>query len=91
MTNKSYSVPLEAATLLQKGVVDNPLLTKQTPSDLAQYAAKVRYEGSSSPCIPINWRFAESVAALKGFEAAMVIALVKKKYDVDIEEVLINT
>ncbi|KAF1984846.1 CoA-transferase family III [Aulographum hederae CBS 113979] len=86
-----YSVPQQASQLLQDGVLDNPLIRKSLPSDIAKYASKVRFEGSHAPIIPINWRFAESVSALKGLEAAMLLAFVKRKYGADVGEVVINT
>ncbi len=41
----------------------NFFLAKQTSS-----LNKVKFVGSDAPSIPINWRFAESVASLKGLE-----------------------
>jgi hypothetical protein len=86
-----YSVPREAAQLLQDGIIRNPLVVPNIPKDAAEYMFRIRFEGSELPSLPINWRFAESVSALKGLEAVMVCALLKRKYGVDVGEVVINT
>lgn len=86
-----YSVPREAKQLLQDGIVKNPLLTPNMPNEAPDILARIRFKGSDAPSIPINWRFAESVSALKGLEAIMVCTLLKRKYGVDVDEVLINT
>jgi hypothetical protein len=91
MTNLTYSVPQQSQQLFQKGIVENPLILKHAPKDIDGYASKIRFEGNHSPTIPINWRFAESVSALKAFEAVMILALLKRKYSVEAEKVLINT
>jgi hypothetical protein len=86
-----YSIPQQANQLLLQGIIENELINRHAPGDIGDYAKRVRFEGDDKPSIPINWRFAESVSALKGFEAAMVMALVKRKYGVDVEEVVINS
>lgn len=86
-----YSVPVQARQLLQDGIVRNPLVVPNIPKEAEEYLSRIRFEGSESPSLPINWRFAESVSALKGLEAIMVCALLKRKYGVDVGEVVINT
>jgi hypothetical protein len=86
-----YSVPREAKCLFQDGIVNNPLMASGLPSDAAELAAKVKFTGTDEPSLPINWRFAESVSAMKGLEALMVMALVKKKYGVEVKEAEIDT
>ncbi|XPS72553.1 hypothetical protein M3J09_004716 [Ascochyta lentis] len=61
------------------------------PAGIAEAAGKVRFEGTSKPSIPINWRFAESMSALKGLEAAMVNVLLQRKYGLEPQEAVINT
>jgi len=91
MISHHYSIPQACKELLDNGILQNPLIQKHVPHDLATYGERVKFHGSSLPSIPINWRFAESVSALKGFEAMMIMALVKRKYGKDVEEVLINS
>lgn len=86
-----YSVPFESRCLLDHGILDNPLIAKDLPTDIKRYAEKIRYVGSDAPSIPINWRFAESIASLKGLEASILNVLLKKKYGVEPSEVIINT
>ncbi|KNG91215.1 putative alpha methylacyl-CoA racemase [Aspergillus nomiae NRRL 13137] len=77
----TYSVPIESAQLLRKGILQNPLLASNIPSDASSLADHVTFTGNASPNIPINWRFAESISALKGLESLWVNALLKAKYN----------
>ena len=86
-----YSVPDESRKLLQTGILKNSLITRYLPAKANQFAHKIRFVGSKAPSIPVNWRFAESVAAVKGLEAIMINALLKSKYDLDAQEIIINT
>ncbi|KAI0506210.1 CoA-transferase family III [Xylaria bambusicola] len=85
-----YSVPDEAKTIFEDGILRNPL-HKDLPSGLADLAKHVQFTGSSRPSIPINWRFAESISALKAFEASMLNLLVSRKYNVELSDITINT
>lgn len=87
----TYSIPREAHKLLNTGILANPLIASTLPADISTAAAKIRFEGSDAPSIPINWRFAESIAALKGLEAAMVNVLLERKYGVEPQEAVIDT
>lgn len=87
---KGYSIPEETSLLLQRGIVHNPR-QREMPSELAAASEQIIFEGSLLPSIPINWRFAESIAALKGFEAAMINILLKKRYGCEYLPVAINT
>ncbi|KAI1819413.1 CoA-transferase family III [Xylaria intraflava] len=80
-----YSVPYEAKSVFENGILRNPL-QKGLPSELRSLAKLVRFEGSHSPTVPINWRFAESISALKAFEATMLNLLVSLKYNVEPSE-----
>lgn len=87
---KDYSIPEETHRLLWNGIVLNSS-QRNLPSELGKAAEQVTFTGSSRPSIPINWRFAESIAALKGFEAAMINVLLKKRFSSDYRPVTINT
>lgn len=88
---ENYSVPRESEKLFREGVIGNPLIEKSLPAGIGKFADKVKYIGSDKPSIPINWRFAESISALKGVEATVLNALLVKKYSVEPQEVVINT
>ncbi|KAF5332065.1 hypothetical protein D9758_016258 [Tetrapyrgos nigripes] len=92
----SYSVPHESAKLLEHGIIHNPLHhglkgSEPLPAEISETLPYVKYEGSDLPLIPINWRFAESLASLKGFQACMLNVLLKRKYGMDYQEIVINT
>ncbi len=86
-----YSVPSETKRLLLEGILANPLIQKHLPADAAEAAAKLSFVGSDSPSLPINWRFAESISALKGYEAVVLNVLLKKKYAVEPVQITIDT
>lgn len=86
-----YSVQGEADRVFREGILQNPLFKEYLPSDYEACAKKIKFEGTSFPIIPINWRFAESVSAIKAYEATVVNSLVKRKYGVEPGEVVINT
>ena len=86
-----YSVQNETARVFREGILQNPLFKQCLPSDYEASAKRIKFEGTSFPIIPINWRFAESVSAIKAYEATVVNSLVKQKYGVEPGEVVINT
>lgn len=86
----NYSVPEEAAQLLLNGVVRNSF-HKDLPGYTAELCKYAKFVGNSKPSIPINWRFAESISALKGFEEVMLSNLLGRKYGLDPVDVTINT
>jgi hypothetical protein len=86
-----YSVPEETRSVFQNGILHNPLIASTLPEEIHECAKVIRFEGSNEPSIPINWRFAESISALKGLEAAVVNVLIMKKYGVEPQEAVINT
>lgn len=88
---KQYSVPSEARTVLREGILQNPKIASLLPAGTADFVDRITFTGNDAPSIPINWRFAESAAALKGLEACMVAQLVKRKYNIDISSASINT
>jgi crotonobetainyl-CoA:carnitine CoA-transferase CaiB-like acyl-CoA transferase len=90
MSTERYSVPSEAKKVLEDGIVNNPL-QKNHREELKSVLHLVTYEGSDFPKVPINWRFCESMAALKGLEASMINILNKKKYNAEPQPVVINT
>ncbi|KAF3061837.1 Succinyl-CoA-L-malate CoA-transferase beta subunit [Daldinia childiae] len=90
MGSIGYSVPQEAQRLFQDGILNNPLM-EGLPQELQSLSKTVHFEGSAKPSIPINWRFAESISAIKAFEATMLTYLITKKYNVAPSNVSINT
>lgn len=88
---KSYSVPEEAKLLLESGIISNPLIAKNLPSGALEASRAVSFEGSATPSIPINWRFAESISSLKGLEATVLNVLLQRKYGIDPVKININT
>ncbi|KAH7391124.1 CoA-transferase family III domain-containing protein [Phaeosphaeria sp. MPI-PUGE-AT-0046c] len=88
---KAYSIPKEAQKVFQNGILSNPLIASTLPKDIEDAAKTIRFEGSDQPSVPINWRFAESISALKGVEAAIVNVLLKQKYGVEPQDAVINT
>ena len=87
----AYSVPLETEKLFKEGILDNPMIKHDLPEGCLEAASKITFEGSDSPSLPINWRFAESISSLKALEAAVLNVLLKKKYGIGPVEVKINT
>ncbi|KAI4684804.1 uncharacterized protein J4E88_004245 [Alternaria novae-zelandiae] len=90
-SHKDYSVPRETQHIFEKGILSNPLIAPTLPNDIAECAKKVQFKGSDKPSIPINWRFAESISALKGLEAAMINVLLKQKYGLEPQDAVIDT
>jgi hypothetical protein len=90
MATQSYSVPEESQNLLFDALVNNPLHSS-TPAEIGEAAKHVSFSGKAFPSIPVNWRFAESISALKGFQGAMLNVLLKKKYSLDYQRIDINT
>lgn len=85
-----YSVQDETRKLFDEGILKNPLIPS-LPSEIKDAAKLVHFTGNESPSIPINWRFAESAAVMKAFEASMLNVLRGKKYATKLSEVTINT
>lgn len=61
------------------------------PASLKELSRLVHFEGNALPSIPFNWRWAESISALKAFEATMLNCLLTRKYLISPVEVTINT
>lgn len=87
----SYSIPQETLKVFRNGILNNPLIAHMLPEDITQCASTVHFTGTDQPSLPINWRFAESISALKGLEAAMTNVLLKRKYNLEPQEAVINT
>ncbi|TFK34340.1 CoA-transferase family III domain-containing protein [Crucibulum laeve] len=90
MTVDSYSIPAESKKLLHDELVNNKL-HNSAPKEIREAAKYIHYTGSRLPVVPINWRFAESVAAVKGYYGAMLNVLLKKKYGIPYQSISINT
>ena len=86
----AYSVPQEAELLFQQGILENPLM-QYLPASLKELSQLVRFEGNALPSIPVNWRWAESISALKALEATMLNCFLTLKYKISPVEVTINT
>jgi hypothetical protein len=86
-----YSVIEESFNLLRTAIFENPLISKLLPSGAKQYVENTTFVGSSSPSIPVNWRFAESIAVLKALEGIMMNALLCSKYGIEPQNIIIDT
>lgn len=89
-SQSTYSVPRESQELFHHGILENPLM-KWLPEDIHKMSKYVHFEGADLPMIPVNWRWAESISALKAFEATMLNCLLTRKYGISPVEVTINT
>ncbi|KPM39360.1 hypothetical protein AK830_g7193 [Neonectria ditissima] len=87
----SYSVVHEASEVFREGILRAPLINKSLLPNIEKYAKGIRFEGSQSPQLPVNWRFAESLGALKALEATYVNAILDNVYGLAPQEVVINT
>jgi hypothetical protein len=88
---QQYSIPKATQEILQNGLLNNPLIANTLPPEIHGCARKIHFIGTDKPRIPVNWRFAESIASLKGLEAAMINVLLQRKYGVEPQDVIINT
>lgn len=86
-----YSVPEQTKQLFNKGILENPLIASDLPTGAAAAASRISFTGSDLPSIPINWRFAESISALKALEATLVNVLLKRKYGLEPVSITIDT
>lgn len=86
----SYSVPKEAQKVFEKEILNNSRIPA-LPKEIKEAGKLVHFSGNELPSIPINWRFAESVSAMKAFEASMLNVLRARKYGAKMAEVEINT
>ena len=86
----AYSVPHEAEVVFHRGILENPLM-QHLPTCLTELSRLVHFEGNALPSIPVNWRWAESISALKALEATMLNYLLTSKYEIPPVEVTINT
>ena len=76
-----YSIPREAQAIYKKGILKNPLIARDLPPEVHAFASSIKFVGSPSPSLPVNWRLAESAASLKALEASIINALLKRKYN----------
>lgn len=86
----TYSVPQETNRIFHEGILNNRLVPS-LPKEIQQAGSLVKFSGNDRPSLPINWKFAESAASLKAFEATMLNILRSRKYGVNLAEVEINT
>ncbi|KAI1418338.1 CoA-transferase family III [Hypoxylon sp. FL1857] len=84
------TVPKQAEFVFMREILENPLMPN-LPPELAEIAKFVSFEGNAKPSIPVNWRLAESISALKAFEATFLNYLAHRKYGIRPRNVSINT
>lgn len=89
--SSSYSVPREAEKILNAGIIANPLIAPSLPPNVKKYASLIKFVGNDKPNIPINWRFAESISALKALESIWINNLLVEKYGEEPKSVVIDT
>lgn len=87
----AYSKPLEAKLVFEKDILSNPLIAPSLPSEIHQAAPLITFTGHLTPSLPVNWRLAEAISALKALEATLVNLLLKRKYQTPYQNVTINT
>jgi len=85
-----YSIPAETKKVLHHGLLNNPH-HQDLPGECKDILDDIEFVGQNQPRIPINWRFAESVASLKGLEAILINVLLGRKYGLAPQRVIINT
>lgn len=89
-SSHGYSVLDECHKLLRTAILDHPETARLLPASAWVDVDKIEFKGSTSPSIPVNWRFAESIAVLKALESVMLNALLRVKYDIPPQEVVVN-
>lgn len=75
-----YSVPGEAKKLFYEALLENTLISKYLPFETLELASKIHFSGDGKSSVPVNWRIAESAAALHALEATLVGILLEKRY-----------
>ncbi|KAK1216289.1 hypothetical protein PQX77_021098 [Marasmius sp. AFHP31] len=90
MTTPPYSVPTQAAQLLKHGLIFNSL-HQSCPAEVQDTYKLIEFRGADLPSIPVNWRLAESIAAIKGFEASMLNVLLRRKLGIEPPKIVIDT
>lgn len=86
-----YSIVDESAKVFHTGILQNPLVKQHLVKGLEKYADSITFSGSPKPVLPVNWRFAESVASLKALEGTYVNAILEKVYGLPPQKAVINT
>jgi crotonobetainyl-CoA:carnitine CoA-transferase CaiB-like acyl-CoA transferase len=89
--HSSYSVPEEAYKVFHDNILSDDRIRKDLPNDIEKATDKVHFVGSSSPSLPVNWRFAEAVSSLKGLESSLINILADRKYSTGLHDVTIDT
>lgn len=87
----AYSKPIETRKVFEEGILSNVQIAKDLPTGIREAAGHVTFTGNDSPSIPVNWRLAEAVSALKGLEASLVNLLLENKYGEKTQNVTIDT
>lgn len=87
----SYTIQEEAEKLLWDGILRNPLHSPNLPSGIEDAAKTISFSGTAFPFIPTNWRFGESISTLKAFQGAMLNVLLKSKYGLPYQNIIVDT
>lgn len=87
----AYSVSKATSDVFRHSILAHPLIRKDLPVGTEAAAARLHFTGSADPSIPVNWRFAEAVASLKGLEASILNVLLTRKYGIPLQDVTIDT
>lgn len=87
----TYSVPVAANQVYDKGIISNPLIAKDLPAEVLKKSTNIVFTGSDSPSLPVNWRLAEAISSLKALEAALADVILQRRYGLEPHRVTINT
>ncbi|KPI34741.1 Succinate--hydroxymethylglutarate CoA-transferase [Cyphellophora attinorum] len=85
-----YSVPSEAAKVLQNGIVSHSQHSS-LPTEAKALASRIHFTGQEKPRLAVSWRFAESTSALLGLEAILINVLLGRRYNLEAQDVTIDT
>ncbi|KAF2088022.1 CAIB/BAIF family protein [Saccharata proteae CBS 121410] len=86
----NYSVQKEAERILQENVLNVPSLS--LPQSFSEAAKKVKFVGDDpKPFIPTPCKITESASALSAFAAAAGSAVASDRYDIDYQDLEVNT
>lgn len=86
-----YAVSSNARQVFEQGILENEQIKRYLPPDSWELSRRITFNGDTEPSIPINWRFAESAAALTALEATLIASLMKRKCNIHFKGATINT
>ncbi|RSL77688.1 hypothetical protein CEP51_008829 [Fusarium floridanum] len=88
---QGYSVPASTADVYRQGILENPLISNDLPTEVRNGARTINFTGSNNPSLPVNWRFTEAVSSLKALEAALVDVILQRRHGLEPHQITINT